>query len=153
MKNIKHSKTEQVKRVFDEAYHKYDIMNDLMSLGAHRVWKERLIDWMNPKKDDHLIDIASGTGDIAKAFLKRIQFQGEATCIEPNKKMFALGKKKLKNFKEIKWFCSMAEKLPFKSETFDVYTVSFGMRNFTNINQSLGEAKRVLKSGGIIMCL
>ena len=104
-------------------------------------------------ENDHLIDIASGTGDIAKAFLKRIQFQGEATCIEPNKKMFALGKKKLKNFKEIKWFCSMAEKLPFKSETFDVYTVSFGMRNFTNINQSLGEAKRVLKSGGRIMCL
>ena len=153
MKNIKHGKTEQVKRVFDEAYHKYDIMNDLMSLGAHRVWKERLIDWMNPKKDDRLIDIASGTGDIAKAFLKRIQFQGEVTCIEPNKKMFTLGKKKLKNFKEIRWFCSMAEKLPFKNETFDVYTVSFGMRNFTNINQSLTEAMRVLKSGGRIMCL
>ena len=153
MKNIKHSKTEQVRRVFDQAFGKYDLMNDLMSLGVHRIWKSRLIDWMNPKEGDRLIDMASGTGDLAKSFLKRIQFQGEVTCVESNKKMLNLGEKKLKNFKEVKWLNSMAEKLPLKSETFDFYSVSFGMRNFSNINQSLKEARRVLKRGGRIMCL
>ena len=68
-------------------------MNDLMSLGIHRIWKGRLIDWMNPKKGDRLIDMASGTGDVAKSFLERIQFEGEATCVEPNKLMFNYGKK------------------------------------------------------------
>ncbi len=153
MTNIKQTKTEQVKRVFDQVFHKYDLMNDLMSLGVHRIWKSRLIDWMNPKKDDCLIDMASGTGDIALSFLKRLQFQGEVTCVEPNRLMFDYGKEKLKNYKQIKWQCSTAEKLPFKNETFDLYSVSFGMRNFSNINQSLKEAKRVLKSGGRILCL
>ena len=153
MKNTKQTKTEQVKRVFDEAFDKYDLMNDLMSLGIHRIWKNRLIDWMNPKRGDRLIDVASGTGDVAKSFLKRIQFEGEVICVEPNKLMFEHGKMKLKNYKKIKWHCSMAEKLPFKNDTFDFYSVSFGIRNFSNINQSLKEAKRVLKSGGRILCL
>ncbi len=153
MTNIKQTKTERVKRVFDQVFHKYDLMNDLMSLGVHRIWKSRLIDWMNPKKDDCLIDMASGTGDIALSFLKRLHFQGEVTCVEPNRLMFGYGKEKLKNYKQIKWQCSTAEKLPFKNETFDLYSVSFGMRNFSNINQSLKEAKRVLKSGGRILCL
>ena len=83
MKNIKQTKTEEVKRVFDDVFDKYDLMNDLMSLGIHRVWKNRLIDWMNPKEGDHLIDMASGTGDVARSFLKRIQFEGEVTCVEP----------------------------------------------------------------------
>ena len=102
MKNIKQTKIEQVKRVFDDAFDKYDFMNDLMSLGIHRIWKNRLIDWMNPKKNDLLIDVASGTGDIAKSFLKRIQFEGEATCVEPNKLMFNYGKAKLQEYKKIK---------------------------------------------------
>ena len=153
MKNIKYSKTDQVNKVFDDAFEKYDLMNDLMSLGVHRIWKSRLIDWMNPKTGDQLLDVASGTGDIAKMFLKRIQFKGEVTCMEPNKKMFNLGKKNLKDFKDIKWHCSAAEKLPFKNEMFDIYCVSFGMRNFSNVESSLNEAKRVLKNGGRIMCL
>tara|TARA_B100000029_G_scaffold488803_1_gene545784 strand:- start:4716 stop:5420 length:705 start_codon:yes stop_codon:yes gene_type:complete len=153
MKNLKPTKTEQVKRVFDDAFDKYDLMNDLMSLGIHRIWKNRLIDWMNPKKGDHMIDMASGTGDVAITFLKRIQFEGEVTCVEPNKLMFDHGRNKLKKYKKIKWHCSMAEKLPFKNETFDLYTVSFGIRNFTNIDDSLKEARRVLKTGGRIICL
>ena len=153
MKNIKQTKTEQVKRVFEEAFDKYDLMNDLMSLGIHRIWKSNLIDWMNPKKNDLLIDVASGTGDIAKSFLKKIQFEGEVTCVEPNKLMFDYGKTKLKKYKKIKWYCSMAEKLPFKNETFDLYSVSFGLRNFSNIDMSLKEARRVLKTGGRILCL
>ncbi len=153
MKNIKETKTERVKRVFDQAFDKYDLMNDLMSLGVHRIWKNRLIDWMNPKKGDRLIDMASGTGDIAKSFLKKIQFEGEVTCVEPNKFMFNYGKSKLKNLEKIKWYCSMAEKLPFKSDLYDLYTVSFGIRNFSNIDKSLREARRVLKPGGRILCL
>ena len=153
MKNMKHTKTEQVNRVFDYAFDKYDLMNDLMSLGIHRLWKRRLLDWMNPNEDDCLVDVASGTGDIAKSYLKRIQFKGEVTCVEPNNNMLVRGKTKLKNFKEIKWVRSMAEKLPLESDTFDFYSVSFGIRNFSNINQSLSEARRVLKSGGRIMCL
>ena len=153
MKNMKQTKTEQVNRVFDYAFDKYDLMNDLMSLGIHRLWKRRLLDWMNPNEDDCLVDVASGTGDIAESYLKRIQFKGEVTCVEPNKNMLVRGKTKLKNFKEIKWVRSMAEKLPLESDTFDFYSVSFGIRNFSNINQSLSEARRVLKSGGRIMCL
>jgi len=153
MKNIKRTKTERIKRVFDDAFDKYDIMNDLMSLGVHRLWKDRLIDWMNPKKGDHLLDVASGTGDVARSFLKRIQFEGEVTCVEPNEQMLNKGKIKLKKFDKIKWNSSMAEKLPFKSETFDVYSVSFGIRNFSDINAALKEARRVLKTGGRILCL
>ena len=96
---------------------------------------------MNPKKGDHLLDVASGTGDVAKAFLKRTEFSGKLTCVEPNKLMLELGKKKLKNLGKIEWHCSPAEKLPFKNDTFDLYSVSFGLRNFSNINLSLKEAR------------
>ena len=153
MKNIKKTKIEQVTEVFNDVFDKYDLMNDIMSLGIHRIWKRRLIDWMNPQKGDHLLDVASGTGDIAKAFLKRTEFSGKLTCVEPNKLMLELGKKKLKNQGKIEWHCSPAEKLPFKNDTFDLYSVSFGLRNFSNINSSLKEAKRVLKSGGRMLCL
>ena len=153
MKNINQSKKKHVEKVFSEVFNKYDLMNDLMSFGAHRIWKNRLMDWMNPKKDDHLVDVASGTGDIAKAFLNKTNFLGKVTCVEPNEFMLDAGKKKLKNSGKIKWYCCPAEKLPFKDETFDIYAVSFGIRNFSNINLSLKEAKRVLKTGGRILCL
>ena len=97
MKNIKKTRIKQVTEVFNDVFDKYDLMNDIMSLGIHRIWKRRLIDWMNPKKEDHLLDVASGTGDIAKAFLKITKFSGKLTCVEPNKLMLELGKKKLKN--------------------------------------------------------
>ena len=153
MKNINQSKKVNVTKVFNEVFSKYDLMNDLMSLGAHRAWKSRLIDWMSPKKDDHLIDVASGTGDVAKAFLKKIEFSGKVKCVEPNKYMLSMGKDKLKNSERVKWYCSPAEKLPFKDETFDIYVVSFGIRNFSNINLALKESRRVLKTGGRFLCL
>ena len=153
MKNINQSKKKRVEKVFSEVFNKYDLMNDLMSFGAHRIWKNRLIDWMNPKKNDHLVDIASGTGDIARAFLNKTNFSGTVTCVEPNKSMLDAGKKKLKTSNNVKWYCCPAEKLPFKNETFDIYVVSFGIRNFSNIDLSLKEAKRVLKIGGRILCL
>ena len=103
MKNINQSKKKHVEKVFDEVFNKYDLMNDLMSFGAHRVWKDRLMDWMNPKKDDHLVDMASGTGDVAKAFLNKTNFLGKVTCVEPNKFMLSAGKKKLKSSEKMKY--------------------------------------------------
>ena len=153
MTNINQPKFEKARRVFDKVFNKYDFMNDLMSLGIHRLWKERLIDWMNPKKNDHLIDVASGTGDIAKVYARRNKNMGKITCVEPNKFMLEKAQKKLKNYKNINWICSPAEKLPIKDEQFDIYSVSFGIRNFSNIDKSLSEARRVLKTGGRIFCL
>ena len=153
MTNINQSKFEKARKVFNEVFNKYDVMNDIMSFGIHRVWKERLIDWMNPKKNDYLIDLASGTGDIAKAFLKRTKNNGKVVSIEPNKLMLEEGKKKLKNYKNINWILGQAEKLPVKSDQFDICSVSFGIRNFSNIEKSLREARRVLKTGGRIICL
>ena len=150
MKNIKQSEIDLVAKVFSDVFDKYDLMNDIMSLGVHRIWKKNMIDWMNPQKGSCLIDVGSGTGDIAKSFLERIKFQGKVTCVEPNELMLKTGKKKLKNLNEIEWIAADAEKLPLKTENFDLYSVSFGIRNFSNINQSLKEAKRVLKTGGRI---
>ena len=153
MTNINQSRFEKTRKVFDNVFNKYDLMNDLMSLGIHRLWKERLIDWMSPKKNDHLIDMASGTGDIAKLFMKRINNTGKVTCVDSNKFMLNEGKKKLKNLSRIDWVWSPAENLPFENNQFDIYTVSFGIRNFSNIEISLKEAFRVLKPGGRIICL
>ena len=115
MTNINQSKFKKATKVFDSVFNKYDMMNDLMSLGIHRLWKQRLIEWMNPKKDDHLIDMATGTGDIASAFLKRLKNQGSVTCVDPNKLMIDQGKKKLKYLDKIHWNVSNAEKLPFQN--------------------------------------
>ena len=153
MTNINQSKIKKATKVFDSVFNKYDMMNDLMSLGIHRLWKQRLIEWMNPKKDDHLIDMATGTGDIASAFLKRLKNQGSVTCVDPNKLMIDQGKKKLKYLDKIHWNVSNAEKLPFSDNTFDIYSVSFGVRNFSNIKMALKEAHRVLKNGGRFICL
>ena len=153
MKNINQSKKEYVTKVFNQVFNKYDLMNDVMSFGAHRIWKRKLMDWMRPRMSHHLVDVASGTGDVAKAFLKDTNFSGKVSCVEPNKNMLQVGKRKLKNFNNVEWYCSHAEKLPFKDETFDIYVVSFGIRNFSNIKLALKESKRVLKTGGRFLCL
>ena len=101
MTNINQAKFKKATKVFNSVFNKYDIMNDLMSLGIHRLWKKRLIEWMNPKKDDHLIDMAAGTGDIANAFLSRIKNQGYVSCVDPNKLMIEQGRKKLKYLNNI----------------------------------------------------
>ena len=131
----------------------YDLMNDIMSLGIHRVWKDKFIDWMNPSRDCSLIDVASGTGDIAKLFSLRNKNLSPITCIEPNEEMFKKGKKNLLNFKNIKWIKSKAEILPIEDDTYDFYSISYGIRNVSDINKTLGEAYRVLKPGGRFMCL
>ena len=153
MKSTILDKSKLVNSVFSKVYKKYDLMNDIMSLGIHRIWKKKLIDWMNPQLNDNLIDVASGTGDIAKLFSKKIKNSNAISCVEPNDEMYFAGKDNLKNFKNISWYKAKAERLPFKNDTFDFYTISYGIRNVSDINEALKEALRVLKPGGRFMCL
>ena len=142
-----------VENVFNQVYSKYDLMNDFMSMGIHRYWKKSLINMMNPRNKRKLIDVACGTGDIGKLFLDSINKEAEITCIDPNKGMIGQGKQKLSNYKNIKWVISPAEKLPIANNSFDYYTISFGLRNTKNLNKALSEAYRVLKPGGRYLCL
>jgi demethylmenaquinone methyltransferase / 2-methoxy-6-polyprenyl-1,4-benzoquinol methylase len=153
MKSTILDKSKLVNSVFSKVYKKYDLMNDIMSFGIHRIWKKKFIEWINPQPNSKLVDVASGTGDIAKLFSKRNNNTSEITCIEPNAEMLEEGKANLKEFKNIKWFKAQAEKLPLDDNTFDFYTISYGIRNVTDINKTLSEAFRVLKPGGRFMCL
>ena len=153
MKSTILDKTKLVNSVFSKVYKKYDLMNDIMSLGIHRIWKEKFIDWMNPAAQSKLIDVASGTGDIAKLFSKKNNDSSKITCVEPNKEMLEEGKKNLKEFRNIRWIKSQAEKLPIEDNAYDYYSISYGIRNVTDINKTLKEAYRVLKPGGRFMCL
>ena len=146
-------KTKLVNSVFDKVYKNYDLMNDLMSFGVHRIWKKNLITWMNPQPDNKIIDVAAGTGDLARIISEKNYNKNSFCCVEPNKGMLETGKQKLKHLTNIKWYLNSAEKLPFKENTFDFYTISYGIRNVTDINQCLREAYRVLKPGGRFFCL
>jgi demethylmenaquinone methyltransferase/2-methoxy-6-polyprenyl-1,4-benzoquinol methylase len=128
-------------------------MNDFMSMGIHRLWKKNLINMMNPSTKQSLIDVACGTGDIAKLFLNSTDKTSQITCVDPNEGMINKGKEKLKQFKNLKWVLASAEKLPIEDNSFDFYTISFGLRNTKNLNQALSEAHRVLKPGGRYLCL
>ena len=153
MKTYHKNNERLVKKVFQDVFYKYDLMNDLMSLGVHRIWKKQFIDWLNPQKNTKLIDVASGTGDVAKLFLKKIENEGKVCCVDENQGMLNISKKKNNESSKIKWFCNNAEKLPFKNNYFDYYTISFGIRNVENIDIALSEAYRVLKPGGRFLCL
>tara|TARA_B100002051_G_scaffold42559_1_gene36953 strand:- start:1499 stop:2203 length:705 start_codon:yes stop_codon:yes gene_type:complete len=142
-----------VKNVFDQVFDKYDLMNDFMSLGIHRIWKKTLINSMNPSPNQKLIDVGCGTGDIAKIFLNNVNKDAQITCVDPNIRMINKGKDKLKKFKNIYWILASAEKLPLINNSYDFYTISFGLRNTKNLNESLKEAYRVLKPGGRFLCL
>ncbi len=149
-----HKKSERlVTKVFQDVFDKYDLMNDIMSLGIHRIWKKNFIDLLNPQKNTKLIDVASGTGDIAKLYLNKINSLGSVYCVDENQGMLDLNKNKFIGNKNVKWFCNNAEKLPFKNNYFDYYTISFGIRNVSNIENALKESYRVLKPGGRFLCL
>ena len=142
-----------VEGVFNQVYNKYDLMNDFMSLGIHRFWKKSLINMMNPSLNKKLIDVACGTGDIGKLFLDSTNKDNKITCVDPNKGMIGQGRQKLSKYKNIEWIISPAEKLPLPNNSFDFYTISFGLRNTKNLNKALAEAYRVLKPGGRYLCL
>jgi len=142
-----------VQNVFNQVYDQYDLMNDFMSLGIHRLWKKNLINMMNPSPNQKLIDVACGTGDIAKKFLRYVNKSSEITCVDPNQGMIKKGKEKLREFKQLNWIISSAESLPVSKDSFDFYTISFGLRNTKNLKKVLSEAYRVLKPGGRFLCL
>ena len=151
---IVHKNSERfVSKVFEEVYEKYDLMNDIMSLGIHRLWKKEFINYLNPQTNTRLLDVATGTGDIARLYLKKVHKKGKVYCVDENKGMLNINKKKFTEFSNVKWFCNNAEKLPFQNNFFDYYTISFGIRNVHNIGFALDEAYRVLKPGGRFLCL
>ena len=142
-----------VQNIFNQVYDQYDLMNDLMSFGVHRLWKKSLVNMMNLSPNQKVIDVACGTGDLAKLLLNYVKNDSQITCVDPNKGMLKKGKEKLNNFKNLKWIVSSAEKLPLTNNIFDFYTISFGLRNTNNLNKALSEAYRVLRPGGRYLCL
>ena len=130
-KTVKRSdKQKLVNKVFDSVASKYDLMNDLTSFGIHRLWKNDLINWLAPQRNQKLADIAGGTGDIAKLYAKKINHSGKIFCVEPNKEMMLVGKSNLINYKNISWINSAAERLPCNDDMFDFYS---GRRSRGNI--------------------
>ena len=152
----KEEKPKLVNKVFDNVAFRYDLMNDLMSAGLHRLWKDSFIDWLAPRKNTHLLDVAGGTGDIAFRFSKKTKNQAKVTIVDRNENMLNEGKRRLNVGQiapDLEWVCGDAMNLPFKNEIFDYYTISFGIRNVLDLKKCLSEALRVLKPGGRIMIL
>lgn len=148
-------KTGLVRGVFDSVADNYDLMNDLMSGGLHRVWKDRLVRLIRPKSNMRFIDVAGGTGDIAFRIRKKAP-KAQITVYDLNQNMLDVGRDRAidKGWVEgFSWECGNAEKLPHPDNTFDVYTIAFGLRNVTHIDTALKEAHRVLKPGGRFFCL
>ncbi len=149
-----YDKAEMVKSVFDNVASQYDLMNDLMSLGIHRLWKSIFVDRLEPRSETKLIDVGGGTGDIAIKFLK--SGGGEVTVCDINFEMVNLGRDRAINkglLSKINWVNGDAENLPMPEHTFDAYTSAFCLRNVTNIESALSEAHRILKPGGHFLCL
>ena len=142
-----------VKNVFNKVFKKYDVMNDIISLGIHRIWKKNLIQMMNPSDKKKLIDVACGTGDISKLYIEATNNDASIMCVDSNINMINECKKNLKQYKNINWKVCNAEKLNIKDNSFDFYTISFGLRNTKDINKTLEEAYRVLRKGGRFLCL
>ncbi|MDA9586695.1 bifunctional demethylmenaquinone methyltransferase/2-methoxy-6-polyprenyl-1,4-benzoquinol methylase UbiE [Amylibacter sp.] len=148
-------KAKMVHNVFSSVASKYDIMNDVMSFGIHRIWKNTMMDWLCPQPNQKLLDVAGGTGDISFRFLKRVP-SAHATVFDMTQSMLDEGKlraeaEKMANY--LDWVCGDAMSLPFKDNSFDVYTISFGIRNVTHPEKALSEAYRVLRPGGRLMVL
>ena len=152
---LEKDKSEKVQGVFSSVASKYDVMNDVMSLGIHRVWKDAMMDWLAPIRGQALLDVAGGTGDISFRFLQRAS-GANATVLDLTEPMLAEGRKRAEIVGiagQLEWVVGDAMALPFEDDSFDVYTISFGIRNVTDPQKALSEAYRVLKPGGRIMVL
>ena len=148
-------KAGRVRGVFNSVASKYDIMNDVMSGGIHRLWKDAMMDWLAPRPGQKLLDVAGGTGDISFRFLKRAG-SGHATVLDLTEPMLIEGRKRAEADQmsgSLDWVVGDAMALPFEDNTFDVYTISFGIRNVTRPQEALNEAYRVLRPGGRLMVL
>lgn len=155
-------KSALVRAVFDGVAERYDLMNDLMSFGIHRLWKQALIDWLAPRGGMRLLDVAGGTGDIACRFLARVaraRMPGEparAVVCDVNEAMMQKGRERAVDrgfVKNLSWLCGTAESLPVKDRAVDAYTIAFGLRNVTDVLAALNEAHRVLAPCGRFLCL
>ena len=143
-------KVKRVRSVFDSVAPKYDLMNDLMSFGIHRLWKNFTVDFCRPAADAHILDLAGGTGDIANRLAPFLNANGRITIADINEKMLSVGKERLANISHcpIEFVLADAESLPFPEQQFDLITMAFGLRNVTNKQQALNEMRRCLKPGG-----
>ncbi len=148
-------KTGLVRGVFDSVATRYDLMNDLMSGGLHRLWKDRFIRMIRPRPGWHYLDVAGGTGDIAFRLRKKAGPAAKITVCDLTPDMLAVGRERALNraFTEIEWVSGNAESLPFPESSMDNYSISFGLRNVTRIDTAIEEAFRVLRFGGRFFCL
>jgi demethylmenaquinone methyltransferase/2-methoxy-6-polyprenyl-1,4-benzoquinol methylase len=151
-----------VRAIFDSVAQHYDLMNDLMSGGVHRLWKAEMVARLKPRPGQRLIDVAGGTGDVALRALPRLVPEtgasagGGAVVCDANRRMIEIGRARALDqgiLSGIEWLAADAERLPFADRSFDLYTVAFGLRNVTHLDAALAEARRVLKPGGRFMCL
>jgi len=145
-------KTRRVGQVFTSVARRYDVMNDLMSGGMHRLWKDRFVNRVKPRMGEHILDMAGGTGDVAFRMARRGAL---VTVSDINADMLAVGEQRAeaKRLNGLTWQVENAEKLSFADTTFDAYTIVFGIRNVTDIPAVLREAHRVLKRGGRFFCM
>jgi demethylmenaquinone methyltransferase / 2-methoxy-6-polyprenyl-1,4-benzoquinol methylase len=152
------AKAPLVRALFDSVAERYDLMNDLMSAGTHRWWKSEMVAWLNPRPGQRLLDVAGGTGDVARRALPRLvpESGGLAVVCDANRQMLEIGRARAIDegiLAGLEFLCGDAEALPFADRSFDLYTVAFGLRNVTRIERALSEARRVLKPGGRFLCL
>jgi demethylmenaquinone methyltransferase/2-methoxy-6-polyprenyl-1,4-benzoquinol methylase len=151
-------KQELVNDVFHKVANRYDLMNDLMSAGMHRVWKDAMVTWLNPPKrgDWRSLDVAGGTGDIAFRIVEASDRNAHVTVLDINGSMLTVGRERAQKrgiATNLDFVEANAEELPFPDDTFDAYTIAFGIRNVPRIEAALSEAARVLKPGGRFLCL
>jgi demethylmenaquinone methyltransferase/2-methoxy-6-polyprenyl-1,4-benzoquinol methylase len=149
-------KAGRVHGVFTSVAARYDVMNDAMSLGIHRLWKAAALDWLAPRPGMHLLDVAGGTGDIAFRVLDRVKDRGHVTVLDMTESMLAEGRNRAEHAGRdgiIDWVAGDAMRLPFPDASFDAYAISFGIRNVTRIEDALAEAFRVLRPGGRFLAL
>lgn len=147
-----------VDQVFHRVAQRYDLMNDLMSAGMHRLWKEAMVSWLNPPRRSgwKALDVAGGTGDIAFRMVEASRRLAFVTVVDINASMLAVGRERAEKIglaANTDFVEANAEDLPFDTGVFDAYTISFGIRNVPHIGRALSEAFRVLKPGGRLMCL
>ncbi|KAF0144180.1 MAG: ubiquinone/menaquinone biosynthesis methyltransferase [Rhodospirillaceae bacterium] len=151
-------KASLVQGVFDSVASRYDLMNDLMSGGVHRLWKNIFVDWLHPRAGMVVLDVAGGTGDIAMRILHRLgtRADGRVIVCDLTPEMLTIGRDRAIDsglVTGIAWICGNAESLPLPDRSIDAYTIAFGLRNVTRIDTALAEARRVLKPGGRFLCL
>jgi demethylmenaquinone methyltransferase/2-methoxy-6-polyprenyl-1,4-benzoquinol methylase len=139
---------ERIRRVFEAVAQRYDLMNDLMSLGIHRVWKRSLVRQAAPCAGQRIVDLAGGTGDVAALMAAADR---EVTVVDPSEPMMAVGR--ARGHRHVRWLVGSAERLPLADASIDTLTIAFGIRNVTHLEEALAEALRVLKPGGRFLCL